>query len=54
MSESVTKWLEGLGLGQYADAFEENAIDREVLAQLDHDVLKDIESWVQSRRYSRS
>jgi hypothetical protein len=34
MPETMTAWLENLGLGQYADAFAENAIDLEVLADL--------------------
>src|SRR5262245_7981570 len=34
MSEDIRTWLEGLGLGQYAGAFEENAIDWDVLADL--------------------
>ena len=34
MPEDVNEWLEELGLGQYADAFEENAIDAEVLPEL--------------------
>ena len=42
MTEEVTKWLEGLGLGQYAETFEDNAIDWDVLVELDHEVLKDI------------
>ena len=42
MSNSVTKWLEQLGLGQYAEAFEENAIGLEHLAELDHETLKEI------------
>ena len=35
-------WLDSIGLGQYADAFEEHAIGWDVLSQLDHDVLKDV------------
>ena len=34
MPETMTAWLENLGLGQYADASAENAIDLEVLANL--------------------
>ena len=41
MSE-MRRWLDSLRLGQYADAFEENEIDFEVLPHLDHEVLKDI------------
>ena len=42
MSEDVKNWLLGLGLGQYADAFEENAIVWSLLPKLDHELLKDI------------
>lgn len=42
MKDSVTQWLEQLGLGQYADAFVEGAIDWDVLPDLDHEVLKEL------------
>ena len=42
MSVKVLEWLENLGLGQYATAFEENAIDWELLPELDQETLKDI------------
>ena len=35
MSGDIGQWLEGLGLGQYAEVFFENAIDLEVLPDLD-------------------
>ncbi|MCH9675391.1 MAG: AAA family ATPase [Gammaproteobacteria bacterium] len=38
----VEIWLTSLGLERYIDAFSENEIDAELLAQLDHEVLKDI------------
>jgi hypothetical protein len=38
----VRQWLVSLGLAQYADAFDENAIGWEVLPDLDHHVLKDV------------
>ena len=41
MSE-VRKWLEGIGLGQYAEAFEANEIDMDLLRQVDDQMLKDI------------
>jgi class 3 adenylate cyclase len=41
MSE-VRKWLETVGLAQYADAFEANDIDIDLLAQVDDQLLKDI------------
>ena len=31
----VGRWLDGLGLGQYAAAFAENDVDWDVLAELD-------------------
>ncbi len=42
MSEDVTNWLQGLGLGLYAKAFEEGAIDWKVLPSLDHEILKEL------------
>jgi hypothetical protein len=41
MSE-IRKWLESIGLGQYADAFETNDIDMDLLKQVDDEMLKDI------------
>jgi class 3 adenylate cyclase len=38
----VSEWLDALGLGQYADTFEENAIERDHLPDLDHEVLQAI------------
>ncbi|MBX9777790.1 MAG: AAA family ATPase [Xanthobacteraceae bacterium] len=38
----VGEWLDSIGLGQYSEAFEKNAIGWDVLSHLDHDVLKDI------------
>ncbi len=35
MTDDIARWLEGLGLGQYASVFEENDIDIEVLPDLD-------------------
>ena len=42
MSDNVSQWLEQLGLGQYADAFEENAVEFDQLSDLDHDTLEAI------------
>ena len=39
----IRAWLGGLGLPQYADAFEENEISIELLGELDQDLLKEIE-----------
>ena len=38
----IAAWLCGLGLGQYAPAFQDNAIDGEVLRELTADDLKDL------------
>src|SRR5215468_9028695 len=38
----VRNWLEEIGLAQYADAFEANDIDTDLLTQIDDQVLKDI------------
>lgn len=42
MSETIAQWLDRLELGQYVDAFEENAIGLEHLPDLDHDILKEM------------
>jgi class 3 adenylate cyclase/tetratricopeptide (TPR) repeat protein len=39
---AVRDWLEAIGLGQYADAFDANDIDMELLPQIDDQLLKDI------------
>ena len=41
MSE-VRKWLDTIGLVQYADAFETNDLDIDLLRQVDDQLLKDI------------
>jgi class 3 adenylate cyclase/tetratricopeptide (TPR) repeat protein len=41
MSE-VRKWLDTIGLAQYADAFETNDLDADLLGQVDDQLLKDI------------
>ena len=38
----IRQWLEELGLGQYADGFEENDVDSTVLLKLTADDLRDI------------
>lgn len=38
----VTQWLADLGLAQYRDAFDEHAIDGDILKKLDNDDLKEI------------
>ncbi|MFQ5551968.1 MAG: AAA family ATPase, partial [Gemmatimonadales bacterium] len=42
MSEDVTNWLEGLGLGKYAGAFAENDIDFRSLPKLTEQDLKEL------------
>ena len=39
MADEIRRWLEELSLGEYAKAFETNAIDNEVLKDLDDDDL---------------
>ena len=39
---AVRNWLEAIGFGQYADAFEANDIDMDLLARIDDQLLKDI------------
>src|SRR5262249_15112348 len=39
---SVRDWLDAIGLGQYADAFEANDIDTDLLPRIDDQLLKDI------------
>ena len=41
MSE-VRKWLEAIGLAQYAEAFEANNIEADLLGQVEDQTLKDI------------
>ena len=38
----IRQWLEELGLGQYADAFEANEVRLEHVPDLTHDVLKEL------------
>lgn len=42
MEIDVRAWLEGLGLGEYASAFEEHCVDGQVLAHLTADDIKEI------------
>jgi class 3 adenylate cyclase/predicted ATPase len=42
MVDDIRHWLEALGFGEYADAFEENLVDADVLPSLTSDDLKDI------------
>ncbi len=46
MSEIIEKWLDGLGLGQYADIFAEQEIVFEDLVELDdHDLKENSEPY---------
>ncbi|MDA1357910.1 MAG: AAA family ATPase [Proteobacteria bacterium] len=38
----IRQWLESLGLGQYAEAFEENEITRDQAPDLTHEILKEL------------
>ena len=42
MADEIAQWLEGLGLGQYAQVFAENDVDFEVLPNLSDDNLKEL------------
>ena len=42
MAEDFAQWLDGLGLGQYAQAFADNAIDLETLPHLSDDDLTEL------------
>ena len=42
MSNDVAKWLEQLGLSRYSAVFAENAIEWDILPELDQETLKDI------------
>jgi hypothetical protein len=49
MSE-IRKWLESIGLGQYADAFDANEIGMDLLRQVDDQMLKDIDVSIGGHR----
>ncbi len=42
MADDISQWLEGLGLGQYAQAFADDKIDFDVLPQLADDHFKEL------------
>ena len=50
MADDIAQWLEGLGLGQYAQAFAEAFIDSETLPRLTENDLKDL--GVDTRGYA--
>jgi hypothetical protein len=42
VADDIAQWLEGLGLGQYAQAFADNAIEFDLLPKLTDDDLKEL------------
>ncbi len=50
MADDIAKWLDGLGLGQYAQAFTENDIDLEVLSRVTDDDLMELGLTIGHRR----
>jgi hypothetical protein len=50
VSKKVTAWLEELGLGQYAIAFEENELDLDQLIDLSNGDLKDLGVTIMGHR----
>ncbi len=42
MADDIAQWLEGLGVGQYAQAFADNDIDLKILPHLSDDDLRDL------------
>ncbi len=50
MARDIGEWLEGLGLGRYAEAFKENEIDLDALPHITEEDLKDIGVALGARR----
>ncbi len=50
MADDIAQWLEGLGLGQYAQAFAENDIKLKNLPRLTEDDLKELGLSIGHRR----
>ncbi len=46
----IARWLEGLGLGQYAEVFAENRIDLDILPSLSDDDLRELGLKLGDRR----
>jgi hypothetical protein len=42
VADDIAHWLEGLGLGQYVQAFAENDIDFDILPRLSDEILKEL------------
>ena len=50
MADDIARWLEGLGLGQYAQAFAQNNIELDVVPDLSEDDLKELGLKIGDRR----
>ena len=50
MADDIAQWLEGLGLGRYAQAFADNDINFEILPRLTEDDFKDLGLSIGHRR----
>ncbi len=50
MAQDIGAWLEGLGLGKYAEAFVENGVDLRALPHLSEDDLKELGVLLGHRR----
>jgi len=50
MAHNIGAWLEGLGLGKYAEAFVENEIDLEALPHVTEEDLREIGVALGARR----
>ena len=50
MAHDIAEWLDGLGLGQYAQAFADSEIDFDVLSKLSDDDLKELGLTLGARR----
>ena len=54
MADDIAQWLEGLGFGQYAQAFAENDIDLEILPRLSEEDLEKLGLSMGHRRMLQS
>ncbi len=50
MAHDIDEWLEGLGLGRYADAFADNEIDLDALPHINEEDLKEVGVALGARR----
>ncbi len=50
MAHDIGEWLEGLGLGKYAEAFVENGVDLRALPHLNEKDLKEMDVLLGHRR----